>query len=173
MEPSRRRLGDRDTSAHGARPRCGRHGARAVDRARSLITRARAANTRRLRSGCVPRGRRPTVDRLGRRCVRQHDVRELLCDARMRVARPPTFQETDRGPHGRLRLHRGLVQPAPSALVSRLPLTDELRASSRSPGQRRKRSTLLGSGVTQEPVLVDLPLPRRILERRRGDPSRG
>ena len=61
---------------------------------------------------------RPSME-LGRRRVRQRALRELLRDARVRASRPQTLPDAGRGEDGRLRLHRGLLQPAQEALLSR------------------------------------------------------
>jgi transposase InsO family protein len=46
---------------------------------------------------------------LSRRLLRQCDVRELFRYARMRAARPRPLPHSGRGPHGGVRVHRGLV----------------------------------------------------------------
>ena len=54
-------------------------------------------------------GWRAAVNGIGRRCLRQRHVRELLCHARMRTARATQVHIQDRGQDGLLQLHRRLV----------------------------------------------------------------
>jgi transposase InsO family protein len=46
----------------------------------------------------------------------------FFADARVRVARSSAVPDAGRGPRRRLRLHRGLAQPAPPSFLSRLPV---------------------------------------------------
>ena len=66
----------------------------------------------------LPRGRRAALDGIGRRCLRQRDGGELLRHARMRAARSAPVQDAGRGAHGRLRVHRGLLQSAPASFLA-------------------------------------------------------
>ena len=75
---------------------------------------------------------RATVDGHRRRRVRQCNVRELLRDARVRAARPSPLSHAGRSTHGRVRLPRRLLQPAPSSLGARLQITDGVREASRA-----------------------------------------
>src|SRR5437762_4432570 len=56
---------------------------------------------------------------------------ELLRHARVRAARPPPVPLAGRGSHGRVRLPRRLLQPAPPSLGARLSIADELRTDPR------------------------------------------
>jgi hypothetical protein len=53
--------------------------------------------------------------------------RELLRHARMRADRPAQLADQDRGAHGAVHLHRGLVQPAPPAQRTRADVAGQLR----------------------------------------------
>ena len=55
-------------------------------------------------------GRRPSIDRLGRRRLRQCDVREFLRHPRMRADRSASLPISQRGADGRLSVHRRLLQ---------------------------------------------------------------
>jgi putative transposase len=66
------------------------------------------------------------VNGIGRRCLRQRHVRELLRHARMRTAGATQVHVQDRGQDGLLQLHRRLVQPGAAALSPRLPLANGL-----------------------------------------------
>ena len=70
------------------------------------------------------RGGRAAVDGFGRRLLRQRHVREFLRHPRMRTARPPSLQNSDRSAHGDLRIHRGLVQPSSPPFRARLSVAD-------------------------------------------------
>ena len=74
-------------------------------------------------------GRDRAVDGLEGRLLRQRRLRELPRHAREGAAPPPLVQDPARGEDGDLRLDRGLVQPAPPPLPTRLPLTRPVRAS--------------------------------------------
>ncbi len=74
-----------------------------------------------------PRSRGAPFDGLGRRLLRQRDVRKLLRDPGMRTARAPPLQDPARGADGGVRVHRGLVQPASAPFRPRLSLADQLR----------------------------------------------
>src|SRR5207253_3197477 len=58
-------------------------------------------------------GPRAAVDGLGQRCLRQRALRELRRGPRVRAPRPAALPDPGRGPPGRLRVPRGLVQSAP------------------------------------------------------------
>jgi hypothetical protein len=77
---------------------------------------------------CREAGVMPSMGSVGRRRVRQCDGRELLREPRARAAQPASVQEPDRGKDGCVRMDRGLVQPASTSLVARLPLSGQLRA---------------------------------------------
>ena len=129
----------------GARPRLSEHGrlaapARASDP--SLGPR-HAIHVDRVRAA-LQGGPCPTLDGLGRRRVRQRALRELLRDARVRASRPQTLPDAGRGEDGRLRLHRGLLQPAQEALLSRPSLAGQLRTPP-CPGGRRVSAPTPGS----------------------------
>lgn len=57
------------------------------------------------------RGACPALDGVGRRLLRHRDVRELLCDARVRATRSRDTADARRGSDGRGRLHRGGYNP--------------------------------------------------------------
>ena len=71
--------------------------------------------------------RRTSVHRIGRRLLRQRDMRELLRDPRMRVAWPPEFSMPCRSEDGRLRVRRGLLQPETTPLRHRISVKRQLR----------------------------------------------
>ncbi len=77
---------------------------------------------------CKEEGVRPSMGSAGD-AYDNRDVRELLRDARVRAAGPPALPDPGRGPHGRLRLHRRLLQPAAPAFGARPDLADQLRAT--------------------------------------------
>ena len=60
--------------------------------------------------------RRSSIDRLGRRRLRQCDVREFLRHPRMRADRSAPLPISQRGADGRLSVHRRLLQPVLSPL---------------------------------------------------------
>ena len=62
---------------------------------------------------------------------RQRAGRELLRDARVRVARPHAVGDARRGADGRVRVHRRVVQHAAAAFLAGLPLAARLRTSPR------------------------------------------
>ena len=82
-------------------------------------------------------GGRTPLDGLGRRCLRQCDVRELLRHARMRASRPAPVQDAGRGANGGVRVRRGLLQSSPPPFLDRVPLTCRVRAV---PPRERDRS---------------------------------
>jgi len=53
----------------------------------------------------------PAFDGLGRRCLRQRDVRELLRDARVRAPRPASIPVTGRGPDAIFEFIEGWYNP--------------------------------------------------------------
>ena len=84
---------------------------------------------------------RAAVDGFGRRLFRQRAGRELLRDARVRVARPHAVGDARRGADGRVRVHRRVVQHAAASFLAGLPLAAGLRTSPRDGacGRRRRR----------------------------------
>lgn len=74
----------------------------------------------------LPRGGRAPIYGLGRRRLRQCHVRELLCDARMRTAGSAALHLAGPGPHGRVHLHRELLQSGAPPLGARIPLPHPL-----------------------------------------------
>ena len=76
------------------------------------------------------RVRRPAVDGLGRRRLRQCAVRELLRDPGVRAARSASGSGRRPRPPGGVRLHRGLVQSAAAPLGAGLRVAPALRANS-------------------------------------------
>ena len=76
-------------------------------------------------SGSIPGGDR-AIDGLGRRRVRQRDVRELLRDTRVRTPRPAELPDRSRGTARSLQLHRGLLQHPPAPLGARLQVAGDL-----------------------------------------------
>ena len=77
--------------------------------------------------GTQPRFKGSSQQLRGRR-LRQRDVRELLRDARVRAVGPPALPDPGRGGDGRVRLHRGLLQPQAQALGAGPALPGQLRA---------------------------------------------
>ncbi len=90
----------------------------------------------------LQRGRRPAVDGIGRRRVRQRPsrqiflrriacramhARELLRHSRMRIARPAEIPRQGRGSHDPLRVHRRPVQPEPRTFGPRLQVPRHVR----------------------------------------------
>src|ERR1700738_4112986 len=117
--------------------------------------------------------RRAAVDGIGRRRLRQRDVRELLRDPRVRVAGTSPLCVASRGEDGLLQLHRRLVQPGAAAFRPRLPLAHSLRTCDGGPtngsvvNQARQHSTKPGqlqTTLTTEPAqrLLDVIQHRRI-----------
>src|SRR5581483_10235806 len=74
------------------------------------------------------------LDGIGRRLLRQRDVRELFRHARVRVARSGSSSRSSGGRTGRVRLHRGLLQHASAAFRPRLSLADGVREEHRGGG---------------------------------------
>ena len=71
--------------------------------------------------------RHTSIDGVGRRCLRQRDVRELLRDPGMRTARAAQVPDQGGSTHGHLRVHRGLVQSRAAALRPWLSFAHQLR----------------------------------------------
>jgi len=94
-----------------------------------FVDRVYAVHLDRVRAEVQASGRR-TFDRFRRRRLRQRAVWELLRHARVRAAREEAVPESGRGEDGRVRLHRGLVQPEPKALGHLSPLNYERRHAS-------------------------------------------
>src|SRR6266481_2618989 len=65
----------------------------------------------------------------------------------MRTARPPPLQNPSRSPHGRLRIHRGLVQSSSPPFRPRLSFTDQLRMEPANRKPNRKPNTVHRNGV--------------------------
>src|ERR1700736_5071404 len=65
----------------------------------------------------------------------------------MRTARPPPLQNPSRSAHGRLRIHRGLVQSSSPPFRPRLSFTDQLRKDSANRKSDRKPNTVHRNGV--------------------------
>ena len=86
----------------------------------------------------LSRGGCPPLDGVGRRRLRQRNGGELLRHARMRVARSASLQDAGRGAHCRLRVHRGLLQSAPAALIARVSVTHQVRVPICSDGSRTR-----------------------------------
>ena len=108
--------------------RCDEHGCRA---ARAWERRSHSdqgsqytqvASGLRCREDCV----RSSMGSVGD-SIRQCDERELLRHARMRVARPEQVPDQGRGPHGGLRVHRGMVQSRPAPFGARISIAHSLR----------------------------------------------
>src|SRR5260370_34592390 len=68
----------------------------------------------------------------------------------MRTARPPPLQNPSRSAHGRLRIHRGLVQSSSSPFRPRLSFTDQLRMEPANRKPNRKPNTVHRNGVAPE-----------------------
>src|SRR5579864_9449998 len=65
----------------------------------------------------------------------------------MRTARPPALQNPSRSAHGRLRIHRGVVQPPSPSFRPRLSFTDQLRKDAANRKSNRKPNTVHRNGV--------------------------
>src|SRR5260370_19597236 len=65
----------------------------------------------------------------------------------MRTARPPPLQNPSRSAHGRLRIHRGLVQSSSPPFRPRLSFTDQLRKDPANRKPNRKPNTVHRNGV--------------------------
>src|SRR5579864_7155050 len=78
----------------------------------------------------------------------------------MRTARPPLLQNPSRSAHGRLRIHRGLVQPPSPPCRPRLSVTDQLRKGSANRKPDRKPNTVHRSGVAPPAHPHSLLTPR-------------
>src|SRR5260370_36955299 len=68
----------------------------------------------------------------------------------MRTARPPPLQNPSRSAHGRLRIHRGLVQSSSPPFRPRLSFTDQLRMEPANRKSNRKPNTVHRNGVAPE-----------------------
>jgi hypothetical protein len=98
-------LGDEDRTGRA------RHGADRASAGRGHSPqRPRLAVHRYSLRHALPREGRAALHGLGRRCLRQRHVRELLRHLGMRTARTPSLPLPRRGQDRRLRLHRGLLQ---------------------------------------------------------------
>ena len=87
----------------------------------------------------LQRCRCAALDGLRGRRLRQRDVRELLRDARVRATRPAALPDPGQGEDGRVRLHRGLLQPPEATLGTGSAVAHQLRASPRSGSMRNLR----------------------------------
>jgi len=120
----------------------------------------------------VQGSRRAALDGLGRGRVRQRPLRELLRHPRVRVARQEAIPESGGGEDGRVRLHRGLVQPAPEALGPGSAISPQLRKETRLGRLSLKPETVHGKGTTPgqrssyKSGRLDAPLIRRLEELR-------
>ena len=134
LQPPRGRLVHGQPPAHTARARCPRHGPLATPARRRdpPFRPGIAVHLDRLRQA-LPRRRRAPVHRIGRGLLRQRHVRELLRHPRMRAARPPQVPLSCRSKHGRLRVHRGMVQSTAAPLRHRIPVTSQLRTEQTTP----------------------------------------
>jgi hypothetical protein len=75
-----------------------------------------------------PQGsRRSSVDRLGRRRLRQCDVREFLRHPRMRTDRSASLPISQRGADGRLSIHRRVLQSLTPPLGPQLSFVHRIR----------------------------------------------
>jgi hypothetical protein len=84
----------------------------------------------------------PPVDGQCGRCLRQRPLRELLRDARVRVAGSSMLPHPGRCSPGRVRLHRRLVQPAAPPFGARLGIRRPLeRTSARNHAAGSKQET--------------------------------
>jgi len=70
----------------------------------------------------------------------QRHVRELLRHARVRAARSPAVQDTDRGAECGVHVHRRLLQSAPPPFLDRISFADRLRAPASVDGYRSRRT---------------------------------
>ena len=129
IQPPDRRLVDGHHLAHSGRTRRPRHGApaAAAERRDPPFGSWLAIYLDRVRQ-TMSGGGRPSLDGVGRGCLRQRNGGELLRHARMRVARSASLQDAGRGTHCRLRVHRGFLQSAPTTLIARLSVTHQVRA---------------------------------------------
>ena len=136
LQPPRGGLVHGQPPAHPARARCPRHGplATAARRRDPPFRPGIAVHLDRLRPA-LPRCPRASVHRIGRRLLRQRHVRELLRHPRMRAARTPQLPLSRRSADGRLRVHRGVVQPATAPLRHRISVTGQLRTEQPTPAR--------------------------------------
>jgi transposase-like protein len=110
------------------------------------------------------RGQGAAVDGIGRRCLRQCDVRELFRHPRMRVAGSPPVRLPGRGAHGLLQLYRRLVQSRATALRTRLSLAYGIRSSY---GEHH-RTTITNKPSDTPPNRGSFTRPARIFPLRQG-----
>src|SRR6266851_2539931 len=83
----------------------------------------------------------------------------------MRAARPVPLPHPDRGTHGAVRVHRGLVQPPSPPLRPRLSVANQLRKESLLRRVNRKPSAVHSTGVT--PLFTLSPVRTLSFERPR------
>ena len=129
VQPPDRRLGDGKPSADGTGAGRARNGdwPAAADGRDPSQRPGKPVHLARVRRP-LPGSGRASVNGIGRRRVRQRNVRKLLRDARVRAAGTAPVRLAGRGPNGRFPLHRGLVQPGPAALRPRLSLAAPMAA---------------------------------------------
>ena len=108
---SDRRMGLLGRSEDPRRARRSRHGARGpkAQQRRPSLGSWFAIHVGRFRRS-LQGSRRSSIDRLGRRRLRQCNVREFLRHPRMRVDRSASLPISQRGADGRLSVHRRLLQ---------------------------------------------------------------
>src|SRR5208337_5290943 len=82
----------------------------------------------------LPRGGRSSLDGIGWRRLRQCYDGELFRHARMRTPGTPPLQDPGGGAHGRVRLHRRLLQCTAQALGARISVAGGVRAPARDHG---------------------------------------
>src|SRR5438445_716181 len=85
----------------------------------------------------------------------------------MRTARPPPLQNPSRSAHGRLRIHRGLVQSSSPPFRPRLSFTDQLRMEPANRKPNRKPNTVHRNGVAPKTDRKDAELLALYAERER------
>jgi multidrug efflux pump subunit AcrB len=100
-------------------------------------------------------GRRPPIDRLGRRRLRQCDVREFLRHPRMRTDRSASLPISQRGADGRLSVHRRLLQSLTPPLGPGLSFAH--RIPSQSPRESRPPIArhAAGSMYATQPLILE------------------
>ena len=131
-----RRMGLLGRSEDPRRARCSRHGARgpkARQRRPSFGSRF-AIHVGRFRRS-LQGSRRSSIDRLGRRRLRQCDVREFLRHPRMRADRSASLPVSQRGADGRLSVHRRLLQSLTPPLGPGLSFAHRIRKETSCPKQ--------------------------------------
>src|SRR5271170_1748769 len=94
---------------------------------REELARLRRENHRLRQRRSLPGSRRSSIDRLGRRRLRQCNVRQFLRHPRMRADRSASLPISERGADGRLSVHRRLLQSLTPPFGPRLSFAHRIR----------------------------------------------